>query len=136
MKREARRKLEIYNMEFLRRKRTFTFPQIKFDHVHKTLSNLSPPSLSVKTNAAFLEHRDWVDQLLRDLDRLEASGNEAGKRDELVAEVQAHVSFLDQTVLRAWDQFRVGSAQSKDNCQPEFVDCCMSETLPRLLDLT
>lgn len=128
MQREAHRKLEMYNTEFLRRTRAI-FPQIEFDQAHKTLSDLSPPPLPVRTNAGFLEHRDWVDQLLRDLVRLDASGNEAGKRDELVAKVNAHVSFLDQMVLHAWDQFRAGSTQSKANCQPEFVDCCMSEVL-------
>jgi hypothetical protein len=121
MKRQVRRKLEIYNTEFLRRKRTFHFPVIKFDEAHKGLSDLSPPPLLVRTNAAFLEHRDWVDQLLRDLDLLQVSGNEEVKKDELVTEVKAHVSFLDKMILRAWDQFKAGSTQS----EVEFVDCCM-----------
>lgn len=119
--------LQQLSQEFRQRLRAFVPMPIHFDGVAASRDEPCPPP-PYKLNRAFLEHQDWMLNLLERIDAIQSHGDASFReqRRSLTVEIQEHEAFLDAEISHAWHNHKARSAKSTGagSIFPDVVDTC------------
>jgi hypothetical protein len=118
---DALRRLEAHDREFEIRHRSFQAPDT-FHFSSDPRSHEDEPSpLVFRLNRTFLEHKEWVEAIIDQVDAIGTHGSEKvrTKRKQLVDKLQLHASTLENYVRQSWDvkKMEMGFFQGEGDMQ-------------------